>query len=72
MKLRPPRRLLHLLGHGLGVLGAALGIEAVAAAAVPGLVRFLPLGVRLLQLRTGGVLGCALVLIGALMLSSSR
>lgn len=66
------RRMLQLAGHGIGVTGAALGIEAMAAAAIPGLVRFLPFGMRLLQLRTGGVLGGALVLLGAMLVSAAR
>jgi hypothetical protein len=64
-------RLLRGIGHGIAVLGAALGIETLAAALVPGLVRFAPLGMRLLQVRTGGVLGGALILIGALIVSAS-
>jgi hypothetical protein len=64
-------RLLRVTGHGVGILGAALGIETVAAAAIPGLARLLPLGLRLLQLRTGGVLCGALLLIGAILVSNS-
>jgi hypothetical protein len=64
-------RLLRGAGHGIAVLGAALEIETLAAALIPGLVRFAPLGMRLLQLRTGGVLGGALILIGALLVNAS-
>lgn len=66
------RRLLRVSGHGVGVMGAALGIESLATSALPGVVRLLPLGLRFLQLRTGGVLGGALVLLGAMLLSATR
>ncbi len=65
------RRLMRLLGHGVGVTGAALGIETAAAAAVPSLLRLFPFAVQVIQPRTGGVLSAALVLIGIMLVSMS-
>ncbi len=64
------RRTVRLLAHGLGVGGAALGIETLTATALPGLAQFLPLA-ALVEPRTGGPLAAALVLIGAALLAAS-
>ncbi|HUZ71803.1 MAG TPA: hypothetical protein VMU87_02350 [Stellaceae bacterium] len=65
------RRWLRMMGHGVGVTGAALGIETAAAAVLPSLPRFFPFAVQVIQPRTGTVLSAALVLIGMMLVAMS-
>jgi hypothetical protein len=63
------KRWLRMAGHGLGVIGAALGIETAAAAVLPSVWRVFPFAVQLIQPRTGGALSAALVLIGMMLVT---
>lgn len=62
------RTLLHLFGHGAGLVGVLIGIGSILRALSIGVLRFIPYMHSVTTLAIGGPLSVALVALAALIL----